>query len=186
MGRFEKDMEFVMERGLTRQSVFIKSRRGLGIREIQGTFVPAQNVAIIVDCETDHEEFKEMADVLCDFIRNNKYYKNTNYKIFVWDSNGLTLIQGRSGAVERLRKTLEDIDTGSEKTGDWEGLKESFLPYRNLVERTIVITDSDKIEKLRDAGQIRFKNFTAIYKGDMDSNRREMINSIPCVAYYRL
>lgn len=140
------------------------------------------DVAIIVDAEINNDELRTLFDKLYAFLSKDEYFRMSHYRILRWFGDELTLISKSRVDFGHTKHYFEDIEVNSNIRADWNVFWQLYKPHKRAGQ-VIMITTADKVEAMRDSKAIAIKYLLIIYQSRQDTKVKELIKSIPCIAY---
>ena len=165
MGKFDSELMRVLMKRLPNRLDYVVSHRIEGAVELREITTGHDRVVIIIDCETDAKAIAPILDAIVRFIKRDDYFRLSYYSVFLW-----------------RRQHFEKIDAYDNVSGSWENFKEIYKPHKNAGQ-TILITTARKVTQLREMRTIGANNLILLYPRDDESENRETIAGVPCVAY---
>lgn len=183
MDKFTRELSHELLKRLTQTTEYGWSRRIEGALERSDSTAPHDDVAIIVDSEMGAEEYHILWDKLYQFIKSDEYFKRSYYRILLWKHDGLELVSPkRVSNFGHLPKYFEEITVESDVACDWDSFWQFYKPHKKAGQ-VILLTTADKVEIMRESKAIAIRNLLVVYQGGSEAKVKEVIKSIPCIAY---
>ena len=182
MDKFTRELSRELTKRLPQNIEYGWSHRIEGYLERSESTAPHDNVAIIVDSEISSEELNILGEKLYAFIKSDKYFRRSYYRVLLWKQNELSLVSPkRVSNIGHLKKYFEKIEAGSSDRSDWDSFWQLYKPHKRAGQ-VILITTGDKGAIMGDSKAIGIKNLLVIYQGTAETKVKEMIKNIPCIA----
>ena len=183
MDRFTRELSHELTKRLPQNMEYGWSRRIEGALERNSDTGAHDDVAIIVDSEISPEEYKGLWEKLYLFVKGDKYYRQSHYRILVWKQGKLSLVSSKRFLnTERLKNYLEEIEVGYSDPSDWDGFWQQYKPHKRAGQ-VIMMIPSEKVASMEDSKPIGIKNLLIIYQGTPETKVKKMVRTIPCIAY---
>ncbi len=181
MSRFRQALSRELKRRLPDKVENRWSYRIEGLIEQHYQTAPHEHVAVIVDSEVDAVEYEILSNLLYQFIQSDYYFKQSRYRILLWQENVFSMVSPRNLYYRKLKQHLSEIELHGAISGDWTTFFQLYEPHKKAGQ-AILITSKEKVEALKQVKADRIKNLVIIYYGGPGSQPREVISSIPCLA----
>ncbi len=183
MSRFVHELEKVLYRNLPQSTGSALSRRVDSAWIENEEKVLHEFVAIIVDGDMNADEYSLIATELFQFIRRDKFFKWSKYRILWWKNDDLTLISpNKMSQMSRIKAKLgEIIPDGTDSNSTWDAFWEKYEPHKRAGQ-VILVKSAQRIESLKESNTGIIKNLVIVYHGDSKSKVSQKIKNIPCIA----
>lgn len=182
MNKFDRELARALTKRLPNSLDYVVSYRIEGAVDLREITTGHDRVVIIIDCETDEKTIAPILDALVQFIKRDNYFWLSYYSVFLWRDETFSPLSPLRVSASRLRQHFEKIDAYGNASGSWENFKEIYKPHKN-VGQAILITTARKVVQLREMRTIGANNLLLLYPRDDESENRETIAGVPCVAY---
>ena len=182
MSKFDRELARALTKRLPNRLDYVVSYRIEGAVELREMTTGHDRVVIIIDCETDAKTIAPILDAPVQFIKRDDYFWLSYYSVFLWRYETFSPLSPLRVSASRLRQHFEKIDAYGNASGSWENFKEIYKPHKNAGQ-TILITTARKVTQLREMHTIGANNLILLYPRDDESENRETIAGVPCVAY---
>ncbi|MCI6869551.1 MAG: hypothetical protein MR853_02320 [Selenomonadales bacterium] len=139
-------------------------------------------VKIIIDCEISKNDCTQIFNDVFQVVRQNWYFKNSKYFIFLWKEGTYTSVSSMSASVKRLVELFAKVDTYNTVSGDWENFRELYTPHRKSGQ-VILITTARKVAQLGVGNNIRGKNLLVLFPLDNVVNNINPKVGVTCIGY---
>ena len=182
MNKFIKELDRELKKRLPQSSEYGWSRRIEGALERSEQTAPHDDVAIIVDGEIGPEEYEALSGGLYEYLRKDEYFKRSYYRILLWKNDELSLVSPKrisNGA--HIKKYFEEITVGEKPGSSWETFWQLYKPHKRAGQ-VVLITNNDKVESMKQSKIIGVRNLLVIYRGNADTQMREIVSTVPCLA----
>ena len=182
MRKFDRELARALTKRLPNRLDYVVSYRIEGAVELRGMTTGHDRVVIIIDCETDAKTIAPILDALVQFIKRDDYFWLSYYSVFLWRYETFSPLSPLRVSASRLRQHFEKIDAYGNASGSWENFKEIYKPHKN-VGQAILITTARKVAQFGEMRTIGANNLLLLYPRDDESENRETIAGVPCIAY---
>ena len=186
MDLFSRNLKKVLTKRLKKDSNFSYSQRYEGKMDYSEETVPHKFVTIIIDNEIDEGNYKAIANKLFDFLKTDKFFKESKYQIRLWKQEQFILTPEKkvNQRVRLIKQYLDDIVLDGTTSGSWDNFMELYEKqgHRGAGE-ILFVTTKEKVEVLEQQQTLLIKNMVILYPGSLDSNAPSSICRIPCIPY---
>ncbi len=183
MDNFIKELRKILRKRLPQSMEYGWSRRIEGALERSEDSAPHEYVTIMIDGETEVQEYDAIKDTLYEFLKNDEFFKRSNYRVLLWKDNQFFPVSPkRVSQMSHLKRYLDQITIETVSSGKWDDFWEIYKPHKRAGQ-VILITCKEKAESLNMSKVIGIKNLVVIYVGDENSKTLNMVKTIPCIAY---
>ncbi|NLT47114.1 MAG: hypothetical protein GXX92_01745 [Clostridiales bacterium] len=184
MSRFIHELEKVLYRNLPQSTGPALSRRVESAWVENEEKVPHEFVAIIVDGDMNDGEYSSLATQLFQFIRRDRFFKWSKYRILLWKNDDLKLVSpNKMSQMSHIKTKLGEISPdGIDTNSTWDTFWEKYEPHKKAGQ-VILVTSGSRIESLMNSDARNIKNLVIVYNGDLENKVVQKIKNIPCIAY---
>ena len=182
MSKFDRELARALTKRLPNSLDYVVSYRIEGAVDLREITTGHDRVVIIIDCETDEKTIAPILNALVQFIKRDNYFWLSYYSVFLWRDETFSPLSPLRVSASRLRQHFEKIDAYDNVSGSWENFKEIYKPHKNTGQ-AILITTARKVAQLREMRTIGANNLLLLYPRDDESENKETIAGVPCIAY---
>lgn len=186
MDLFSRNLKKVLTKRLKKDSNFSYSQRYEGKMDYSEETVPHKFVTIIIDNEIDEGNYKAIANKLFDFLKTDKFFKESKYQIRLWKQEQFILTPEKkvNQRVRLIKQYLDDIVLDRTPSGSWDNFMELYekQKHRNAGE-ILFVTTQEKIESLKQQQTFFIRNMVILYPGSFDTSNLLLIKRLPCISY---
>ncbi len=129
-------------------------------------------------------EYSLLATQLFQFIRRDKFYKWSRYRILLWKNDDLTLVSpNKMSQMSHIKTKLgEIIPDGTDSNSTWDSFWEKYEPHKKAGQ-VILVTSESRIESLKESAAVRIRNLVIFYCISSEDKKVQRVFHIPCIGY---
>ena len=182
MSKFGKELAKNLIKRLPQSSSYEWSRRVEGALVRSEGMATHSHVVIIIDCEIGEEAAKPILGEISRFAKSNEYFRQSKYRIFLWQNDALSLLTPMQVSAIRLERHFEKITAYNVVSGNWDNFKEIYTPQKKAGQ-AILITTAYKVAQLETMHTVRAKNLLIVYPASDEGKKSRVVAGISCIAY---
>ena len=186
MDLFSRNLKKVLTKRLKTDSSFSYSQRYEGKMDYNEETVPHKFVTIIIDNEIDEGNYKAIANKLFDFLKTDKFFKESKYQIRLWKQEQFILTPEKKvdQRVRLIKQYLDNIVLDGTPSGSWDNFMELYEKQgHKRAGEILFVTTQEKIESLEQQQISLIRNMVILYPGSFDTPNLMVIKRIPCISH---
>lgn len=183
LDNFTREMKRILIKRLPETVEYAWSRRIEGALEANQQTAPHKFVTIIIDNEINGTDYKAITKKLYMFLKNDKFFSYSTYRILLWKDKVFSLIPPNRKELKAryLNKHFDEIELDGTPSGEWDNFWELFKPHKKAGQ-VFFITTQEKVESLKQLNVIGIRNLMVLYPGLAETVVVQHFSRIPCIA----